>query len=45
VDSVKNEQTMKNEILAKFVYHDLSCLIQIMEEFGLDPSFGKAVYK
>lgn len=41
-DSVraKNELTMKNEALAKFVCHNLCCLIQSMEEFGIDPSFG-----
>jgi transposase len=41
-DSVraKNDLTMKNEALAKFVAHNLCCLIQSMEEFGIDPSFG-----
>jgi transposase len=42
-DSVraKNDQSMKNEALAKFVCHNLCCLIQSMEEFGIDPSFRK----
>jgi len=41
-DSVraKNELTMKNETLAKFVCHNLCCLIQSFEEFGIDPDFG-----
>jgi transposase len=41
-DSVKakNNQTMKCEVLAKFVAHNLSCLIHAMEEFGIDPTFG-----
>lgn len=41
-DSVKakNEQAMKSEVLAKFVCHNLCCLIQSMEEFGIDPNFG-----
>lgn len=41
-DSVraKNDLTMKNETLAKFVAHNLCCLIQSIEEFGIDPTFG-----
>lgn len=41
-DSVKakNDVSMRNEILAKFVCHNLSCLIHATEEFGIDPSFG-----
>jgi transposase len=40
-DSVKakNDQSMKCEVLAKFVCHNLSCLIHAMEELGIDPSF------
>jgi|SRR4051812_11438059 transposase len=42
-DSVraKNDLTMVNETLAKFVAHNLCCLIQSMEEFGIDPSFKR----
>jgi transposase len=41
-DSVraKNDLTMVNETLAKFVAHNLCCLIQSFEEFGIDPNFG-----
>ena len=41
-DSVKakNDLAMKNEVLAKFVCHNLCCLIQSTQEFGIDPSFG-----
>lgn len=41
-DSVKakNVQAMKCEVLAKFLCHNLSCLIHTMEELGIDPSFG-----
>ena len=41
-DSVraKNDLTMCNETLAKFVAHNLCCLIQSCEEFNIDPSFG-----
>lgn len=38
--SAKNDLTVLNETLAKFVCHNLSCLIHTMEEFGIDPSFG-----
>ena len=36
----KNPLAMKNETLAKFVCHNLACLVQAMQEFGIDPSFG-----
>jgi transposase len=41
-DSVKakNHLAMINEVLAKFVCHNLCCLIQSMEEFGIDANFG-----
>jgi transposase len=41
-DSVKakNDRSMRNEVLAKFVCHNLSCLIHTMEEFGADANFG-----
>jgi transposase len=41
-DSVKakNQQAMVCETLAKFVAHNLCCLIHAMEEFGIDPTFG-----
>src|SRR5262249_28618956 len=41
-DSVKakNDRAMINETLAKVVAHNLCCLIQTMEEFGVDPTFG-----
>jgi transposase len=40
-DSVraKNDLSMKNEVLAKFVCHNLAVLIQSMQEFGIDPAF------
>lgn len=40
-DSVKakNERAMRNEVLAKFVCHNLAVLIQAIQEFGIDPSF------
>jgi transposase len=42
-DSVKakNDLAMKNEVLAKIVCHNLSCLIHAMEEFGIDPEFRR----
>jgi transposase len=42
-DSVKakNDRSMRNEVPAKFVCHNLSCLIHAMEEFGIDPSFRR----
>jgi transposase len=41
-DSVKakNGRAMINETMAKFVCHNLSCLIHAMNEFGIDPNFG-----
>jgi transposase len=41
-DSVraKNDLTMLNETLAKFVCHNIACLIRATEEFGIDPDFG-----
>jgi len=36
----KNGASMCNGVLAKFVCHNLCCLIQSMEEFGIDPNFG-----
>jgi len=44
-DSVKakNDLSMKNEVLAKFVCHNLSCLIHAMQEFGIDPHFRNVV--
>jgi len=30
---------MRNEVLAKFVAHNICVLIQSMHEFGIDPSF------
>jgi transposase len=41
-DSVraKNDLAMRNEVFAKVVCHNLCCLIQSMEEFGIDPNFG-----
>lgn len=41
-DSVraKNDVSMRNETLAKFVCHNLGCLIHAVEEFGIDPDFG-----
>ena len=41
-DSVKakNVQSMKCEVLAKFLCQNLSCLIHTMEEVGIDLNFG-----
>lgn len=41
-DSVKakNKQTMKCEVLAKILCHNLCCLIHAMKELGIDPTFG-----
>ena len=36
----KTDTAMKNECLAKFVCHNLCCVIQSMHEFGIDPTFG-----
>jgi hypothetical protein len=30
---------MKNEVLAKFVCHNITCLIQAMYEMGVNPVF------
>lgn len=40
-DSVraKNDLTMCNEALAKFLAHNLCCLIQSIQKFGIDPTF------
>lgn len=40
-DSVrsKTDTAMKNEVLAKFVAHNICCLIQSIHEFGIDPVF------
>jgi hypothetical protein len=40
-DSVKakNDRSMRNEVLAKIVCHNLSCLIHAMEEFGVAAEF------
>jgi hypothetical protein len=35
----KTDITMRNETLAKFVCDNLCCLIQSMQEFGIDASF------
>jgi transposase len=41
-DSVrsKTDVAMKNEVLAKFVCHNICCLIQSAYEFGIDPVFA-----
>jgi transposase len=41
-DSVraKNDRSMVNETLAKFLCHNIACLIHATEEFGIDPTFG-----
>jgi transposase len=41
-DSVKakNDRCMRNEVLAKIVCWNLTCLIRAMQEFGVDVSFG-----
>jgi len=36
----KTDLAMRNEVLAKVVCHNLCCVIQSMEEFGIDPIFG-----
>lgn len=40
-DSVrsKNDTAMMNEVLAKFVCHNICCVIQAMYELGIDPTF------
>jgi transposase len=41
-DSVrsKTDTAMKNEVLAKFVCHNLCCVVQSMHEFNVDPNFS-----
>ncbi len=41
-DSVrsKTETAMKNEVLAKFVCHNIACCIQSAYEFGIEPILG-----
>jgi hypothetical protein len=34
-------ESWRNPVVAKFVCHNLSCLIHAMEEFGIDPNFGR----
>jgi hypothetical protein len=40
-DSVKamNGRAMVNDVLAKFVCHNLSCFTHAMEEYGIDANF------
>ena len=44
-DSVrsKTDTAMKNEVLAKFVCHNICCLISAMYELGITPEFAQAV--
>lgn len=37
----KCDVAMKNEVLAKFVAHNIMCCIQEMHECGIDPTFGR----
>ncbi len=41
-DSVrfKNDTAMKNEVLAKLICHNLSCLIHTMYELGIEPDLS-----
>ena len=41
-DSVrsKTDVAMKNEVLAKFLCHNLCCLVQSMHEFNVSPNFS-----
>jgi Transposase DDE domain len=41
-DSVrsKTDTAMKNEVLAKFLCHNLCCLVQSMHEFNITPNFS-----
>jgi transposase len=39
----KNDMAMKCEVLAKFICHNICCLIAEMYALGIDPSFEKAV--
>lgn len=36
----KNDTAMKNEVYAKFVAHNVCCLIMEMYALGIDPNFG-----
>src|SRR5438874_1141365 len=36
----KTDVAMKNETLAKFVCHNIVCVIQAMHELGVDPAFA-----
>lgn len=35
----KNKTSQKNEALAKILCHNLVCLVQSMNEFGVKPDF------
>jgi transposase len=37
----KSDVAMKNETLAKFICHNICCVIQEMHESGIDPTFGR----
>ena len=37
----KNDVAMKNETLAKFVCHNVCCVIQAMHELGTSPDFAQ----
>jgi Transposase DDE domain len=41
-DSVRSKTptAMKNEVLAKLVCHNISQLVHLMYELGIDPNFG-----
>ncbi|HEY2412101.1 MAG TPA: transposase [Pirellulaceae bacterium] len=43
-DSVrsKTDVAMKNEVMAKFLCHNICCVIQSIYEYGIDPSFWTA---
>jgi hypothetical protein len=38
----KTDVAMKNETLAKFVCHNVCCVIQAMHELGISPDFAQA---
>ena len=38
------ETAIKNEVLAKFVCHNICCLISAMYELGITPEFDSAVW-
>ena len=38
----KTDVAMKNETLAKFVCHNVCCVIQAMHELGVSPDFAQA---